>query len=500
MRYLPIFVDLDRRPVVVVGGTERAAQKLRLLVGTEAAITVIAPVLVAEIAAHVAAGRVRHVASPFAPALLDGAALVFAAADDAALNETVSAAARLLGIPVNVVDAPAGSSFIMPAIVDRSPVTVAIGTEGAAPILAREIRARLESWLPANYGRVAEAAGQLRETVKAAVGSFDERRRLWDRLLTGAFRRHVLEGEVTAAGQVAAREIAQAQRGEPATGSVALIGCGPGDPDLLTLKAFQRLQEADVLVIDRLVNPAIVDFARRDAQRIYVGKTPGLPSPKQDEINRILVREALKGHRVARLKGGDAFVFGRAAEEMAAVRAAGIAVEVIPGVTAAHACAAEIGLPLTLRGRIRQFSLVTGSLEEGDPNFDWEALAKPGQAFAVYMGVKTAPVISSRLIAAGARPSTPVVVVENGTLPGSRTIATNLGMLPSVIEAKGVQAPAILFVGLDWATAHLTRPAQVEDGARRTLTVREPVEVSASTSVAPLTGPDVALSTYWVAG
>ena len=502
VRYLPIFMDLDRRPIVVVGGDERAAQKLRLLVKTDAAITVIATQINREIAALVTAGRLSHVARPFAPALVDGATLVFAAGEDEAVNAEVSAAARQRAIPVNVVDAPAGSSFIMPAIVDRAPVTVAIGTEGAAPILAREIRARLESWLPANYGRVAASAGHLRERVKAAVPSFDQRRRLWDRLLTGAFRRHVLAGNDAAAAQAAEQEIGRAARAEPAIGAVALIGCGPGDPDLVTLKAFQRLQEADVLVIDRLVNPAILDFARRDATRIFVGKSPdktlGEPSAKQDDINRILVREALKGHRVARLKGGDAFVFGRAAEEMAAVRAAGIAVEVIPGVTAAHACAAEIGLPLTVRGRIRQFSLVTGALEEGDPNFDWEALAQPGQAFAVYMGVKTAPMISAKLLAAGARPSTPVIVVENGTLPGSRTIATNLALLPSVIEAKGVHAPAIVFVGLDWATAHLSRPSHVEDGVRAA--PREAVAVEAARANARLTGPDVALSTYWVAG
>ena len=495
MRYLPVFMDLAGRSVVVVGGEEKAAQKLRLLVGTEASITVVAPAINAEIAALAGSGRLRHVSDQFAPALLDGAALVFGASDDATVNAATSDAARARGIPVNVVDAPAGSNFIMPAIVDRSPVTVAIGTEGTAPILAREIRARLESWLPANYGRVAAAAGSLRDKVKAAVPGFDDRRRLWDRLLTGAFRQHVLAGDDTAAAQAADREIAQASLAAPAAGSVALIGCGPGDPGLLTLKAFQRLQEADVLVVDRLVSPAILEFARRDAPRIFVGKTPGEPSPKQDEINRILVREALMGRRVARLKGGDAFVFGRAAEEMAAVRTAGIAVEVIPGVTAAHACAAEIGLPLTLRGRIRQFSLVTGALEDGDPNFDWEALAQPGQAFAVYMGVKTAPAISSKLIAAGALPSTPVIVVENGTLPGSRTIATNLAMLPSVIEAKGVKAPAILFVGLDWATAHLSRPSNVEDGAKAS--AREPVRARTADT---LTGPEVALSTYWVAG
>jgi len=481
--------------VVVIGGGERAAQKLRLVLQTGAAVTVIAETLGTEIAKLASEGRVTHVQAAFAPAHLEGATLVFAADDDAALNTRASEAALALGLPVNVVDAPAHSSFIMPAIVDRSPITVAIGTEGAAPVLAREIRARLEAWLPQGLGNVAAKAGALRERVKAAVPSFEARRHLWERLLTGAFRRHVLAGDTAAAEVAADDEIERARRGEAAEGWVALIGCGPGDPGLLTLKAFQRLQEADVLVVDRLVNPAILDYARRDARRIDVGKTPGQPSPKQDEVNRIIVREALKGNRVARLKGGDAFVFGRAAEEMIAVRAAGIALEVIPGITAAHACAAEIGLPLTLRGQIRQFSLVTGAIEEDDPNFEWEWLARSGQAFAIYMGVRTAPTISARLIAAGARPATPVVVVENGTLPGQRTIKTNLALLPKAIT--DVKGPAILFVGLDWAPAHLSRPSDVED-----FETARPESGPAITAfpVKPLTGHDVAVSTYWVAG
>ncbi len=245
-------------------------------------------------------------------------------------------------------------------------------------------------------------------------------------------------------------------------GQVALIGCGPGDPELLTVKALKYLQEADVLVADRLVGDAILAAARPGARIIDAGKEPGGPSIPQAEINRILVREALLGHRVARLKGGDGFVFGRAAEEIAAVRAAGIAVEVIPGITAAHACAASIGLPLTLREHVRQFSILTGATADGDLDLDWPALARQGQAFAIYMGVRSAGEIRDRLLSAGAGRAMPIVIVENGTLPEERTIATTLDLLADAVRDTGVKGPAIIFAGLSWEAANLSRPASVE--------------------------------------
>lgn len=247
-----------------------------------------------------------------------------------------------------------------------------------------------------------------------------------------------------------------------ARGAVSLIGCGPGDPELLTLKAVKRIAAADVLVIDRLVNPAVLSHARAAAPRIEVGKEGYGAATSQHAINRILVHEALAGRRVARLKGGDPFVFGRAAEELAALQWAGIAVEVIPGITAAHGCAAAIGLPLTLRGQVQSFSILTGAAAGAEPDLDWAALAAPGHAFAIYMGVRTAPFLRDRLLAAGADPALPAVVVENGTLPGERTLATTLGLLPEAIAARGLHGPAIIFVGLDWRAAGLERPASIE--------------------------------------
>jgi uroporphyrin-III C-methyltransferase / precorrin-2 dehydrogenase / sirohydrochlorin ferrochelatase len=352
------------------------------------------------------------------------------------------------------------STALLPAIVDRDPVIVAIGTEGAAPVIARDIRAHLEAWLPAGLGRLAAHAAALRPRVRAVIADPLARRVFWERLLRGAFRTHLLSGDVTAADRQAARAL-QAGASDVARGFVSLVGCGPGDPDLLTLKALHRLQDADVLVYDRLVSPAILDYARRDAVRIDVGKSPHGGAAAQGEINRVLVREALKGHRVARLKGGDAMIFGRAAEELAAVRAAGIAVEIVPGITAAHACAAGIGLPLTLRGKVRQFSLVTGATEDGSLQLDAHALMAPGQAAAIYMGVGNARHIERALLATGAEPSTPVVVVENGTRPDERAIATTLADLAAAVEAEAIVGPAIIFLGLDWAEAHLSRPARV---------------------------------------
>ena len=473
MRYFPVFADLDKAHVLVVGGGEQAAQKVRLLLKTSAHITVVADAVTDELRELEETNAIWIVLRTFLVRDLEGQRLVYAATGDRTQDAAVSRAAKARGIPVNVVDAPALSTFIMPAIVDRAPVTVAIGTEGAAPVLAREIKTRLETLLPANFGLLAKRAQGLRETVAKTVADPRARRLLWERLLQGPFRRAVLRGAEDEAGRILAAELRGAGRPAAprasghAAGRVALIGCGPGDPDLLTLKAVQRLQEADVLVVDRLVNPRVLEYARRDAERIFVGKTPRGPTTSQAEINRILVREATAGKVVARLKGGDPFIFGRAAEEMGACQSAGIDVEVVPGVTAAHACAARIGLPVTLRERVRHFTVVTGTTAEGEPDLDWQALAEEGAAFAVYMGVGNAPLLRRNLLAAGADAATPVVIVENGTLETERAIATTLADLTDAVTQHAVASPAVIFVGLDWADAGLCRPKSIIVHRRR---------------------------------
>lgn len=465
MRYFPIFFDLDGRDVLIVGGGEKALQKLRLLAKTTARLKIVAAEVSEDITGFGTSAGLTSLTierRAFAESDLEGAALVFAASDDAELDARIAAAARARGLPVNVVDGPAQSNFIMPAIVDRDPVIVAIGTEGAAPILAREIKAKLESWLPSQFGRIAQQALAVRRRVQDTIADPVVRRRTWEALLQGVWRSAVLSGESETADRELSRQLEAGGAQEHPLGSVALIGCGPGEPDLITLKAQQHLQAADVLVVDRLVNPAILEYARRDAIRIDVGKEPEGDSALQEDINRILVREALKGHRVVRLKGGDAFVFGRAAEEMAAVRAAGIPVEVVPGITAAHACAASVGLPVTLRTKVRQFAVVTGASADGPLELDWPALAQPGQAFAIYMGVRTAQHFRDKLLGAGAAPHTPVVIVENGTLPNERAVATELSSFAHAIADMGIRGPAVIFVGLEWASAGLSRPEKVE--------------------------------------
>jgi len=477
MRYFPVFADLDNANVLVVGGGEQAAQKARLLLKTAARVKLVSDAATDELRQLGKQGAIAIVARRFEPADAEDARFIFAATGDRGLDRMVADAARARGLPVNVVDAPELSTFIMPAIVDRAPVTVAIGTEGAAPVLAREIKTTIEALLPANLGALASRAQSLRKLVAKAIPDAPARRRLWERLLQGPFRRAVLSGEAAEADRILGAELEGAAT--PAGGRVALVGCGPGDPDLLTLKALQRLQEADVLVVDRLVNPQVLDYARRDAERIFVGKVPGGPSTSQAEINRILVREARAGKVVARLKGGDPLIFGRAAEEMAALQRAGIPVEVVPGVTAAHACAARIGLPMTLRERVRQFSVVTGATADADLGLDWHALIAKGAAFAIYMGVGNAPVIRRNLLAAGADPETPVVVVENGTREAERAVATSLLDLTDCVAQLELAHPAVIFVGLDWSDAGLEQPGAVMSYRRQ----RQPAKCQAHSNL-----------------
>jgi uroporphyrin-III C-methyltransferase / precorrin-2 dehydrogenase / sirohydrochlorin ferrochelatase len=463
MRYFPLFADLAEADVLVAGGGEEAARKVRLLRKTRARITVVAETVSEELRELAERGAIAVLPRTFLARDLYGQRLVYAATGDGLLDSAVSRAAKARGIPVNVVDAPALSTFITPAIVDRDPVTVAIGTEGAAPVLARQIKTLLETLLPANLGTLARRARDLRETVARAVADPRLRRRFWERLLRGPFRRAVLCGAEDEAARILAAELEGQHRSTQSTpsGRVTLIGCGPGDPDLLTLRAVQRLQEADVLVVDRLVDAKVLEYARRDAERILVGKSPRGPATSQAEIDRLIVREARAGKVVARLKGGDPLIFGRAAEEMAACQAAGIPVEVVAGVTAAHACAARVGLPLTLRERVRQFAVVAGASAEGDPDLDWPALLAQNAAFAIYMGVGNVPLLRRQLLSAGADAATPVVIVENGTRQSERTIATTLADLTDAVARHAVVAPAVIFVGLDWTEAGLCRPASV---------------------------------------
>jgi uroporphyrin-III C-methyltransferase / precorrin-2 dehydrogenase / sirohydrochlorin ferrochelatase len=441
MRYFPIFVDLQGQRVVVVGGGEEATRKIRLLLKTTAQIDVIAPELHEELASN---GRVKWLARAFDAQLLDGARLVYSADKD--LNATVSAAAQARGIPVNAVDEADISTFIVPSIVDRDPVVIAIGTEGTAPVLGQGIRASIDAQLPQELGQLASRAAKLRDYVASKVPHGNRRRSFWQSFFFGDVRRAFIAKDKQQFASTF-RSAIENDAAKP-VGRVSLVGAGPGDPELLTIKAHRKIQEADVIVHDRLVSPAILEMARRDAVRIPVGKTPFAPSTSQDAINAILVREASKGQIVVRLKGGDPYVFGRGGEEQAAVEAAGIAVDVVPGITAALGCAASAKLPITLRGQNRAFTLLTASSENGIADHDWATFAKPGQTFAIYMGLHAAGEVSSKLLDAGIDPMVSVTVVENGTLPNERVLKTSIGHLWECLTLNAVEGPAIIYVGL----------------------------------------------------
>lgn len=444
MRYFPLFLDLDDRKAVVIGGNEEALRKVRLLLKTKARINVIAAALHDELLSYLKEGRIAWAAKSFSPALLDDAALVYSAEES--LHDEVSAAARSRGIPVNTIDDAALSTFITPSIVDRDPVVVAIGTEGTSPVLGMGLRSKIEALLPQALGSLAVAASHLRDRVADTVPHGNRRRSFWQRYFFGSIRQSFLAGDA----KTYSRELEAAliDDSSPSVGRVSLVGAGPGDPELLTLKAQRKLQEADVIVYDRLIGPGILELARRDAVRIPVGKKPFEPSPRQSDINAILIREAKAGRHVVRLKGGDPYVFGRGGEEQAALIAEGIAVDVVPGITAALGCAASIGLPVTQRGQNRSITLLTGASEDGLAQHDWTALAKPGQAFAIYMGVNAAGDISAQLLDAGIDHKTPVTIVENGTLANERVMMCSIGSLWETLALNGVEGPAIIYVGL----------------------------------------------------
>ncbi len=441
----PVFLRLAGRPALVVGGGRAAAAKVRLLVSAGAEVTVVAPRLGPELAGLRDAGRVAHVARGFVAGDVRGRAVVHGATGIEEVDDRVFEAAVTEGVPVNVVDRPERSTFEVPAIVDRAPVTVAISTGGRAPALARQIRETLEALLPARLGALAGFAAAIRDEVRRAATGGADLRALWRRILDGPVGRAVLAGREAEARQ--RLRSALDRRARPATGRVAIVGAGPGDPELLTLRALRLLQGADVVVYDRLVSPAVLDRARREARLIDVGKRAGDRGAGQDEINALLARHAAAGAEVVRLKGGDPFVFGRGGEELAYLRRRGIPVEVVPGITAATGCAAAAGMPLTRRGIASAVTFVTGHGAGGSTDLDWSAFARGGQTLVIYMGLAEAGRIAARLIAHGLSPATPALVVEKGTTPAERIVPATVGGLEDAIAASRVAAPALIVIG-----------------------------------------------------
>jgi uroporphyrin-III C-methyltransferase/precorrin-2 dehydrogenase/sirohydrochlorin ferrochelatase len=446
MDYLPVFLNLRDRLALVVGGGAVAMRKVELLLKAHARVLVVAPQLHPELALYRDAGRIEHRAARFEPAHLEGVAFVIAATDQSEVNRAVAAAGEARGLFVNVVDDGAASSCLMPAIVDRSPIIVAIGSGGQSPTLARRVRAQLEAMLPERLGELAGLAGRSRERVQRALPDINRRRAFWDRLFSSPVASKVFAGNMPEAEALLEAQLQAAGQAQPALGEVYLIGAGPGDPDLLTLRALQLLQQADVVLYDRLVSDAVLARVRRDAERIFVGKRSGEHRATQQRIHALLLQYAARGLRVARLKGGDPFIFGRGGEELDVLTAAGIPVVVVPGITAALGAAAAAALPLTHRGEAQAVTFVT-AMGEGAAALDWRSLAAPAQTVVFYMGVAQLPRIVEHLHAHGAPLERAVAIVEHATLPEQRVLAGTLRDIAERAQSAGIGAPALLIVG-----------------------------------------------------
>jgi uroporphyrin-III C-methyltransferase/precorrin-2 dehydrogenase/sirohydrochlorin ferrochelatase len=471
MDHLPIFLQLRAVPVLVVGGGRIAQRKIELLRRVGARITVVAPELTAALAQQAAAGALEHLKARFAPEHLEGAQLVIAATNLKTLNTSVSQAARARVLPVNVVDDPELSTFYFPAIVDRAPLIVAIGSGGRAPVLARWVREQIEALLPATLGALARFMGARREAVRQLLAPA-ARRPFWERVARGTTGARVLAGDTAGAERAYERELRTAQltassaTGARPLGEVYLIGAGPGDADLLTLRALQLLQQADVILYDRLVPAAVLERSRRDAERVFVGKQSGRSSGEttsQAQIHDLLVHYARQGLRVARLKGGDPFVFGRGGEEAECLSQHGIPYVVVPGITAALGAAAAAGIPLTHREAAQSVTFVTGHPLKDD-TLDWRALARGHQTVVFYMGVAHLQHICARLTAAGAREGLPAALIERATLPGQRVLRGTLASIAALAERAHISAPALLMVGEVAALAQLSGASDSADG------------------------------------
>ena len=459
MDFLPVFLDLKGRNVLVAGGGDIAARKIDLLLRAGANVNVVAPVLCAVLQQLNREEKILHLEERYdEQLLLQGITLVIAATDDEEVNREVSEDAQALGLPVNVVDQPQLCTFILPSIIDRSPVTVAISTGGASPVLGRILRAHLESLIPASYGKLAELARRFREPVKQRFATISQRRRFWERMLHGQVAEMVVSGREETAEAALRQALESTEAHQVSRGEVYLVGAGPGDPDLLTFRALRLMQQADVVLYDRLVSPQILDLVRREAERIYVGKKRDYHAVRQEDINQLLIDLAKQGKQVLRLKGGDPFIFGRGGEEIVGLASEGIPFQVVPAVTAAAGCASYAGIPLTHRDYAQSVTFVTGQLQDGSVDLEWEALAKPRQTVVVYMGLAGLPVICRQLIAHGVAEDMPAAIVQQGTLPGQKVYVGTLASLPKIVAENEVHAPTLLIIGevvnlradLDW--------------------------------------------------
>ncbi len=446
MQNYPIFVDLNQQRCLMVGGGPVALRKIRLMRLAEADITVIAPELCDDLRTEFG-DSITHVQREFADDDIHGYRLITAATNVPAVNKRVSELAQAANIPVNVVDQPELCSFITPSIVDRSPVLIAISTGGGAPVLARMLRAKLEAFIPASYGDLAATMSRYRDALKNAMPDERDRRMFWEKIVQGPVAELFFSGRKQEAEQALQSRIDRSPTADNAVGEVWLIGAGPGDPDLLTFRALRLMQQADVVLYDRLVSDDILNLCRRDADRIYVGKRRADHAVPQGEINQRLVDLAKEGKSVVRLKGGDPFIFGRGGEEIELLAQSGVPFQIVPGITAASGCATYAGIPLTHRDYAQSCMFVTGHLKDGSVDLNWPLLATPNQTVVIYMGLVGLPSICKNLIAHGVMETMPIALIEQGTTQRQRVFTGQLCDFSESIKDQSIKAPTLIIIG-----------------------------------------------------
>lgn len=446
MDFLPIFMNVKGQRCLVIGGGKVASRKVFMLLRAGAAVSVVSPELCQDLTIRKDGGEITHIDRSFEDNDLDGSKVIIAATDNNMVNVHVSELAKSKGIPVNVVDAPDLCSFIVPSIIDRNPVQIAISTGGASPVLARLLRSRLETIIPAAYGRLATLVESFREQVKTKFSNTDEIRTFWEGILEGPVADTLIAGKDKVARELLETAVenaeAPAERGE-----VYLVGAGPGDPDLLTFRALRLMQQADVVVYDRLVSQGVMDLVRRDAEMIYAGKERNKHTLPQESINALLVRLAKEGKKVLRLKGGDPFIFGRGGEEIETLTEENVSFQVVPGITAAAGCSSYAGIPLTHRDYVQSCMFVTGHLKDGTTDLNWDAVAQPNQTVVFYMGLQTVKELCGELIKHGLSSTTPAALVEKGTTQEQKVHIGDLTTLHEIVERNNVKAPTLIIVG-----------------------------------------------------
>ena len=449
MDHLPIFLNVDGKRTLIVGNGVSAARKADLLLRAGSDLTIVTPELGEELSQLADTYSFKHQATGVTAGDLDGCMIVFGCDEDDSLNQHLRKLAHEAGIPVNVSDKTEDCDFIMPALVDRSPLLIAISSGGTSPLLVRMLKARFETTIPAAYGKLAEFAGGYRDRIKKLVPNMTRRRRFWEAMVSGPVAEHLFSSQLEQAESLMETHLEEAalEGDQPPPGEVYLVGTGPGDPDLLTFRALRLMQQADVVLYDRLIGDGILNLVRRDARRVYVGKLKNNHTVPQEEISEMLIDLAKQGKRVLRLKGGDPFVFGRGGEEIEALSENDIAFQVVPGVTAANGCASYAGIPLTHRDHAQACVFVTGHEKDGELNLNWNSLIQPRQTVVLYMGLTSLEAITNGFIKHGADPQTPAAIVENGTRPGQRVITGTLDSLLERTSQAQIKSPALIIVG-----------------------------------------------------